>query len=91
MEYFIAPKLLKKMDIKGKTSLKKIENQRLKELILQDLAIYEQASISEIWEDVGKEIPLKRIQKLFYAMLEECMLGADGKLKSRKYFITQIL
>jgi ATP-dependent DNA helicase RecG len=88
---FIAPKLLKKTDFKGKTSLKKIENHRLKELILQDLAIYEPASISEVHQRIGTEIHYRKVKALLYLMVASGDLGTSGKLKSTKYFIDKKL
>lgn len=87
VEYFIDESLLKKMNFKGKTSLKKIENHRLRELIYQDILSYPYSAISEISERIGQEIPFRKIKSQLYALLEQGEIMAEGKLKARKYFI----
>ena len=47
---------------KGTTSLKRIESYRLRELIMEDLRIYQPCSITDIHERIGKEIPLRKLQ-----------------------------
>jgi ATP-dependent DNA helicase RecG len=91
VEYFIDKSILKKLNFKGKTSLKKIENHRLRELIMQDLAIYEPSSISEVWERIGTEIPYRKVKTQLYLMVFSGDLGTSGKLKSTKYFIDKKL
>ena len=46
-EYRVNPRLLKDSQYKGRTSLKRIEDYRIKELILEDMKIYEVATIAE--------------------------------------------
>lgn len=60
-EYRVSASLLRGSDYKGQTSLKRIENYRIKELIIEDLKIYTQASLKDIHQRIGKEIPYKRI------------------------------
>jgi ATP-dependent DNA helicase RecG len=60
VEYYINTKILQRTKFRGKTTLKKIEPYRLKELILADLATYPNSSISEIHERIGKEINIRR-------------------------------
>ena len=43
----------------GTTSLKRIEDYRIRELIIEDLKIYKCASLNNIHERIGKEIPEK--------------------------------
>lgn len=87
MEYFVAPKLLKKLDFKGATTLKGIEKHRLRELILSDLAIYERASISEIHDRIGAEIPRRRIQRVLADLVTEGSLEIEGQGRGRRYVI----
>lgn len=89
VEYFITPEFLQKLDFKGKTSLKKIENHRLKELIYQDISAYPNSSIGEIHQRIGTEIPYRKIKTQLYSMLEADEVKAIGKLKGRKYYLDQ--
>lgn len=75
-EYIINPDLLKQLDFKGKTDLKKIESHRLQHLILEDLKIYQPCSIGDIHERIGKEINRKKVKRQLDSMVE------DGKIKA---------
>ncbi len=87
VEYFINPEFLQKLDFKGKTSLKKIETHRLRELIYQDVSTYPKSSIGDIHQRIGTEIPYRKLKAQLYDMLEIGELNSIGKLKGRKYFI----
>ena len=87
VEYFVNPEFLRKMDFKGKTNLKNIENHRLKELIYQDVFTYPNSSISEIHQRVGTEIPYRKIKTQLYNMVKVGELKTTGILKGTKYFI----
>lgn len=87
VEYFITPEFLQKLEFKGKTSLKKIENYRLKELIHQDLLTYPYSAISEIHQRIGTEIAYRKVKNQLYSMAATGEIAVVGKLKSTKYFI----
>lgn len=87
-EYFIEPDLLRKLDFKGTTSLKTIEKYRLRELILKDLEIYHRASISEIHERIGAEIPIRKLRKELQDLVKTGLLLPEGDNKWRKYLLT---
>ena len=59
-EYFIEPQVLRTLEFRGETTLRGIELHRLRELILRDLEIYRKASISQIHNRIGKEIPRRK-------------------------------
>ena len=61
-EYFVEASLLRKLDFKGKTSLKGIESHRLRELILRDLEIYKEAGFGDIHKRIGEEIPIRKVR-----------------------------
>ncbi|HQU83134.1 MAG TPA: ATP-binding protein [Pyrinomonadaceae bacterium] len=88
-EYFVESSLLKKLDFKGKTSLKGIESHRLRELILRDLEIYEEAGISEIHQRIGLEIPRRKIEYELKRMVENDEIKAKGEKKHRKYLFAK--
>ncbi len=88
-EYFVNPDFLKKANFKGKTTLKTIEPHRLRELILHDLGIYQPSSTGEIQQRIGLEIPINKIRKLIYQMVDEGILAYEGTYRDRKYFTVQ--
>lgn len=89
-EYFVESSLLRKLDFKGKTSLKGIESHRLRELILRDLEIYEEAGISEIHQRIGSEIPRRKIEYELKRMVENDEIKAKGEKKHRKYLFAKM-
>lgn len=89
-EYLVNPNFLKKVNFKGKTNLKRIENHRLAELIYQDVKIYGPTPIRDIHYRIGKEISRNVIQKTLKTMCTKEILDSEGVLKSTKYFIRQI-
>lgn len=88
-EYLVNPDFLKKVNFKGKTNLKRIENHRLEELIYQDVKIYGPTPIRDIHIRIGKEISKNIIQKALKAMCLKGVLDSQGVLKGTKYFIRQ--
>jgi len=88
-EYFVESGLLRKLDFKGKTSLKGIESHRLQELIRRDLEIYKVAGISEIHQRIGTEIPRRKIEYELKRMVENDEIGTEGEKKHRKYLLTE--
>jgi len=89
-QYLIAPELLRRLHFKGQTSLKGIERHRLRELVLCDLKIYLEASISEIHARVGKEIPLRRLRRAVDELRQEGLITPKGDRKWRRYLLTKI-
>ena len=89
IEYLINPEFLKRMNFKGKTNLKRIENHRLEELIYQDIKIYQPTPIRDIHIRIGKEISKNIIQKALKAMCIKGVLDSEGVLRGTKYFIRQ--
>ena len=55
-EYRVCSHILKESGYKGQTSLKRIEPYRIRELIIEDLKIYECASLRDIQQRIGDEI-----------------------------------
>jgi ATP-dependent DNA helicase RecG len=85
--YFVNPKVLKATNFKGKTNLKRIESHRLKELIFQDLSIYQPCSLGEIHERIGKEIPTRQIQLCIEKLLQSKIINSQGKKRWTRYSI----
>ena len=88
-EYRVNTELLKDSQYKGRTSLKRIENYRIKELIIEDLKIYREATSTEIQTRIGNEIPLKKIWQQINILVTEGKLKAVGQNRWRKYILVE--
>lgn len=88
-EYRVNPDILRGSEYKGKTSLKRIEDYRLKELILEDLKIYKTASLSEIQKRIGEEIPSRKIWNQLQKLANNGTILKIGKNKWQKYQIIE--
>ncbi len=84
-EYQVNPNILRGSEYKGKTSLKRIEDYRLKELILEDLKIYKTASLAEIRKRIGEEIPSKKIWNQLQILISDGKVLKTGKNRWQKY------
>ena len=88
-EYRINPQLLKDSQYKGKTSLKRIESYRIKELILEDLKIYKVASANEIQKRIGEEIPSKKVWEQLQVLIEKGMVKKIGSNRWLRYELVE--
>ena len=88
-EYRVNPDILRGSEYKGKTSLKRIEDYRLKKLILEDLKIYKTASLSEIQKRIGEEIPSRKIWNQLQKLANNGTILKIGKNKWQKYQIIE--
>lgn len=84
-EYRVNPEILKNSQYKGKTSLKRIENYRLKALILEDLKIYKEATIGDIQKRIGEEIVTKKIWTQLQELISEGKVVKVGQNRWVKY------
>ena len=84
-EYRVGSRTLRDSEYKGKTSLKRIESYRLRELIMEDLKIYQPCPISDIHVRIGKEIPLRKIQFQLKQLIAEGKVASEGKKRWTKY------
>ncbi len=83
--YSVAPDALRKFGFKGRTSLKGIEEHRLRELVLHDLEIYGAASRAEIHARIGGEIPTPRLRRMLVRLVTEGVVKAVGERRWRRY------
>lgn len=88
-EYFVNPEFLKKVNFKGKTNLKRIENHRLEELIYQDLNIYDDSLINDIHKRIGEEIPLRKLKFIIAKMNRDGKLIKTGANRWTKYALNK--
>lgn len=86
-EYRVNSTLLRNAEFKGSTTLKRIEDYRLKELILEDLKLYKEAKLSEIRERIGTEITVKRIKTQLLKLEEEGIVGRRGSNRWTTYYL----
>lgn len=86
-EYRVNSTLLRNAEFKGATTLKRIEDYRLKELILEDLKLYKEAKLSEIRERIGSEITVKRIKTQLLKLEEEDIVGRRGSNRWTTYYL----
>lgn len=84
-EYRVAPELLRNSQFKGKTTLKRIEPYRIKELILEDLKIYQTSPILDIQERIGKEITLRKIRIQLNELINEGKVRKVGSNRWLKF------
>lgn len=87
IEYRVNSVLLRNAEFKGATTLKRIEDYRLKELIIEDLKLYKEAKLSEIRERIGTEITVKRIKTQLLKLEEEGIVGRRGSNRWTTYYL----
>jgi len=85
--YYVNPDFLRVSEFKTKTTLKRIEPHRLKELILADLKDYPNSPIGEIHERIGVEINIHTLKNKLDDLLEEGFINKKGEKRGTKYFI----
>ena len=87
VEYRVNPKLLRDSGFKGKTTLKRIEPHRLRELILEDLKLYGPTSIKDINVRIGEEISHKTIQRMLKNLIDSGLVASSGATQGMKYYL----
>ena len=88
-EYRISSPVLKQSAYKGKTSLKRIEDYRIKELIVEDLKIYTCAPLRDIHQRIGKEIPYKKLLSQMKSLVKENIIKEIGHNRWVQYRLIQ--
>lgn len=89
VEYRVNPQLLRDSDFKGKTTLKRIEPHRLRELILEDLKLYGPTSIKDINVRIGEEIPRRTLSRAIKDLIDSGYILSIGYGKSLKYQLSR--
>ena len=88
-QYAINPKFIKKLDFKGKTTLKNIEDYRLEELIYKDISAYPNSAFGDIHKRIGNEINQHKVRRILKKMVQQKILGVNGINRWVKYSIEQ--
>ena len=85
VEYRGVSQLLRDSDFKGRTTLKRIEPHRLRELILEDLKLFGPTSIKDLNIRIGKEIGVRSIQRILKNLIEDELVVKTGATTSLRY------
>lgn len=85
-QYFINPQLLKDTNL-AITNLKKIDEPRLKQLLIEDILSYPYSKREEIHNRIGKEIPIRKVRNILYSLVKSGEVKIKGGKKFREYFI----
>lgn len=88
-QYAINPKFIKKLDFKGKTTLKNIEDYRLEELIYKDISAYPNSAFGDIHKRIGDEINQHKVRRILKKMVQQKILEVNGVNRWVKYSIEQ--
>ena len=88
-QYAVNPEFIRKINFKGKTNLKNIEDYRLEELIFKDLTAYPNSAFSEIHQRIGLEINKHKVRRMLKQMVDNRQLKSDGIKKWLRYSIEQ--
>lgn len=88
-QYAVNPEFIRKINFKGKTNLKNIEDYRLEELIYKDLTAYPNSGFGEIHQRIGKEINEHTVKRILKRMFTKDILMIAGAKRWAKYSIKQ--
>lgn len=91
MQYSVNPEFIRRINFKGKTNLKNIEDHRLEELIYTDLTAYPHSGFSEIHQRIGMEINKHKVRRILKQMFDNGRIKSEGVKKGTRYFIEQNL
>lgn len=83
--YFVEPELLRSLDFPVVTTLKRIEDHRLRALVLEDLQRYPWSAFGEIHARIGEEIPHRRLRTLLQRLGDDGVIQKAGELRGRRY------
>jgi len=88
-QYSVNPEFIRKINFKGKTNLKNIEDYRLEELIFKDLTAYPNSRFGEIHQRIGVEINEHTVKRILKRMVTNDLLLIDGVKRWANYSIKQ--
>lgn len=88
-QYAVNPEFIRKINFKGKTNLKNIEDYRLEELIFKDLKAYPKSGFSEIHQRIGLEINKHKVRRILRQMVDDGQIKSEGIKKWVRYSIEQ--
>jgi ATP-dependent DNA helicase RecG len=83
--YFVKPELLRSLAFPAVTTLKRIEEHRLRALVLEDLGRYPTSAIGDIHKRIGLEIPRRRLQGMLTKLLADGQVSVQGERRWARY------
>jgi ATP-dependent DNA helicase RecG len=83
--YFVKPELLRSLAFPAVTTLKRIEEHRLRALVLEDLGRYPTSAIGDIHKRIGPEIPRRRLQGMLTKLLADGQVSVQGERRWARY------
>ena len=83
--YFVKPDLLRSLAFPAVTTLKRIEDHRLRALVLEDLGRYPQSSIGDIQQRIGPEIARRRLQSTLAHLVDNGEIRMQGVRRWTRY------
>lgn len=86
-QYAVNPEFIRKINFKGKTNLKNIEDYRLEELIYKDLKAYPNSDFSDIHTRIGLEINMHKVQRVLKKMVDNHSVKSGCINRWAKYSI----
>lgn len=87
--YFVRPELLRSLAFPAITTLKRIEDHRLRALVLEDVQRYPGSAVGEIHGRIGAEIPRRRLRTMLGSLVDEKAVHMEGKLKGARYSLAR--
>jgi predicted HTH transcriptional regulator len=87
--YFVQPELLRTLSFPAATTLKRIEDHRLRALVLEDLGRYPWSAFGEIHARIGEEIPERRLRTVLQRLVSEQVIQKAGEFKGRRYALAE--
>ncbi len=83
--YFVNPELLRTLDFPATTTLKRIEEHRLRALVIEDLQRYPASSLGDIHTRIGTEIPRRRLQAVLSRLIVQQQVRMEGERRWARY------
>ena len=88
--YFVQSELLRTLDFPAVTTLKRIEEHRLRALVLEDVGRYPASSLGDIHARIGEEIPRRRLQAMLKTLIADGQVHKEGERRWARYEIASI-
>lgn len=83
--YFVKPELLRSLAFPAVTTLKRIEDHRLRALVLEDLERYPWSAFGAVHARIGPEIPTRRLRTVLQSLGAENLIQKTGAFKGTRY------
>lgn len=83
--YFVQPELLRTLAFPAVTTLKRIEDHRLRALVLEDIGRYPWSAFGDIHARIGVEIPPRRLRSMLQSLLTDEAVQKTGQFKGTRY------